>query len=64
MTRQHIFYSYEDILHRHKLTDKRITLKIDCEGCEHHAFKAMPLKYLDLIDNIIMEVHLGDIYKE
>jgi hypothetical protein len=51
-------------LRSHNLTDKHITLKIDCEGGEYAGFKTMPLKYLDLIDQIIMEVHLDNIYYE
>ena len=63
-TNSHIFYTYEDILRTHSLTDKRITFKIDCEGCEYSVLKAMPMKYLELIDNFIFEVHLGDLHNE
>jgi hypothetical protein len=39
-----------------------VTLKLDCEGCEYSIFKALPMKYLDLIDQIVIEVHLAGIY--
>lgn len=41
-----------------------MTLKIDCEGGEYPGFKALPLKYLDLIDQIVIELHFDSIYPE
>lgn len=48
------FRSYEDALRAHNLTEKYVTLKLDCEGCEYDVFKALPSKYLNLIDQIII----------
>ena len=52
------FYTLQDIIKAHNLTDKRIILKMDCEGCEYYGLKYVPTSVLDNIDVIIAEIHL------
>jgi hypothetical protein len=53
-TEKDVFYTLEDVLKRHDLLQKHITLKIDCEGCEWSAFKYFPVEYLEYIDQILI----------
>lgn len=63
-TDKDVFYTLKDIIRRHNLTQKHITLKIDCEGCEWSAFKNLPLEDLEYIDQILIEIHFADISPE
>ncbi len=62
--RNNVFYTLKDIIRRHNLTQKHITLKIDCQGCEWSAFKYFPLEDLEYIDQILIEINFADISPE
>jgi hypothetical protein len=58
------FYTIEDMIKMTNLTDKHIFLKIDCEGGEFPGLKYFPIDKLDNIDQIVGELHFGNIYPE
>ena len=58
------YITLEDMVKRHNLTGKHWSLKIDIEGAENQAFKYFPVKDLEYIDVIVMEIHMGFIYPE
>lgn len=58
-TDKHTFYSLEDILKRHDLLKKRVSIKMQVNGMEWNILKNLPLEYLDFIDQIVIEVHFG-----
>jgi len=56
--------SFMDMIKRHKLENKRLALKIDCEGCEYRGLQMVPVEVLDNVDVIIGELHLEKLHNE
>lgn len=63
-TDRYTFYSLEDILKRHDLLKKRISIKMQMDGREWRALKNLPLEHLDYINQIVIELHFGRIAQE
>jgi len=47
------FETFEDVLKTNHLQDKKVFLKIDCEGCEYPGLKYVPIEQLDHIDQLV-----------
>lgn len=58
------YQTYQNILRETHLENKRIILKIDCEGCEFPGLKYIPVEMFDKVDMIVGEWHLRTGYME
>ena len=51
------YESLKDMIDNRNLTKKHIVIKIDIEGAEWPGFRALPIAYLEYIDQIVLEIH-------
>ena len=51
--------SLQKIFEENKISSCKL-LKLDCEGAEYEIIDSLPSKYLDKIQNMVIEYHLAD----